>query len=114
MIYFKQTISATEAFHFKPPRLGFSFLPPVSLEIILCRFSSRISIFPTIDWPLKSDYSSLSKSWRLLDRLSLNYVKRMRVKDKVKVSSLISVAKERQPKVEKSNFFAQPIKLLTN
>ena len=31
-------MSITEVFHFKTPRLGFSFLPKVSLEIIQCRF----------------------------------------------------------------------------
>ena len=37
-ISFKQTVSITEIFHFKNPRLGFSFLPPVSFEIIQCKF----------------------------------------------------------------------------
>ena len=50
MIYFKHTnIIATDVFHFKIPCLGFLFLPPVSLEIFSAGFSSRISIFPTID-----------------------------------------------------------------
>ena len=38
MIFFKQTISVTEVFHLKTPRLGISFLPPVSFEIIQCKF----------------------------------------------------------------------------
>ena len=38
MIYSKQSPSTTEVFHFKTPRKGFSFLPPVSFEIIQCRF----------------------------------------------------------------------------
>ena len=38
MISFKQIISITEVFNFKTPRLGFSFLSPVSFEIIQCRF----------------------------------------------------------------------------
>ena len=59
MIYFNYTTIATDVFHFKIPRLGFSFLPPVSLKLFSAGFSSRISIFPTIDWPLKSDYFSL-------------------------------------------------------
>ena len=59
MIFFKETISITEVFHFKTPCLGFSFLPPVSFEIFSTGISSRVSIFPPIDWPLKSDYSSL-------------------------------------------------------
>ena len=38
-------------FHFKNPRLGFSFLPPVSFEIIKCRFFQSdflLSSYPTI------------------------------------------------------------------
>ena len=34
MISFKQTVSITEAFHFKTSRLGFLLLPPLSFEII--------------------------------------------------------------------------------
>ena len=38
MISFKQIIGITDVFNFKTPRLGFSFLSPVSFEIIQCRF----------------------------------------------------------------------------
>ena len=46
MISFKQTISIIELFHFKTPRLGFSFLPPVyefwnySVQFFLDEFPS--------------------------------------------------------------------------
>ena len=59
MISFKQNISTTEVFHFQTARLGYSFLAPVSFKIIQLKFSSRISIFPSIDWPLTFDYSNL-------------------------------------------------------
>ena len=54
----KQNINLTEVFHVSP-RLAFSFLPPVSLEIFIADFSSHIFIFSPIHWPTKSDYSSL-------------------------------------------------------
>ena len=38
----------TEVFHVKPPRLAFSFLPPVRLEIFTAGFSSRIFIFALV------------------------------------------------------------------
>ena len=60
MIRFKQTISTTEVFHFKTSRLGFHFCHPQTLKLFGAGFSSRISISPTIDWPLKFDYSSLN------------------------------------------------------
>ena len=59
MISFKQTVSITEVFHFQTPRLGYSFLAPASFKIIQLKFSSRISIFSPIDWPLTFDYSNL-------------------------------------------------------
>ena len=37
-ISFKETISKTEVFHFKTPRIGFSLLLPVSFAITQCRF----------------------------------------------------------------------------
>ena len=47
----KQNINLNEVFHVKQPRLGFSFLPPVSFEIFTESFSSRISSFlPFTDW----------------------------------------------------------------
>ena len=52
MISFKQAIIMTEVFHFKMPHLGLPFMPLISFEIIY-------AIFPHIDWPLISDYSSL-------------------------------------------------------
>ena len=52
MISFKQAIIITEVFHFKMPHLGLPFMPLISFEIIY-------AIFPHIDWPLISDYSSL-------------------------------------------------------
>ena len=62
----KQNINLTEVFHVKPPRLGFSFLPPVSFEIFTESFSSWIFIFSSIHWLKKSDCSSLKlmyKKW---------------------------------------------------
>ena len=62
MISFKQTISITEVFHFKNPRPGFSFSPPVSSEITQCRFfwpDFHLSSYRLIVQALKSDYSSL-------------------------------------------------------
>ena len=38
MISFKQIISIIQIFHFETSRLGFSFLPPVSVEIIQRKF----------------------------------------------------------------------------
>ena len=38
MISFKQTKSIIEVLHFKTPLLGFSFLLPLSFEIIQCKF----------------------------------------------------------------------------
>ena len=36
------------SFSCKDPRLGFSFLPPVSFEIFTAGFSSRVFIFPPV------------------------------------------------------------------
>ena len=45
MISFKQTVSITEAFHFKTSRLGFLLLPPVSFEIISERWNLTILVY---------------------------------------------------------------------
>ena len=70
----KQNINLTEVFHVKPPRLAFSFLPPVSFEMFTAGFSSRIFIFPPVHWLKKSDCSSLSGSHLFQAFLSVNAV----------------------------------------
>ena len=37
-IFYKENINLTEVSHVKPSRLRFSFLPPVSLEVVHCSF----------------------------------------------------------------------------
>ena len=60
----------TEVFQFKTSRLGFSFCHPQALKLFSTVFSSRISIFSPIGWPLKSDYSSLYLNYLKLFVLS--------------------------------------------
>ena len=45
-VFYKENINLTKVFHVKSPRLRFSFLPPVSFEIVHCSFFlARFSSF---------------------------------------------------------------------